>query len=1069
VYLRRFASLMVALFAVSVVRAEPVVVDDFESLEAWTAIPSDGVTASLQATDGVDGKALKLDFDFRQGSGFCVVRRAVPRDLPANYRFSFFVRGDGLPNNLEFKLVDPSGENVWWVNRRAFTLPAEWTFISDKARHFRFAWGPSGGTKLEKLGFIEFAVAASEGGKGSLYIDTLTFEELPPPEPVTKQPRLQFSSASGDAKEITPDESGRLQWSSAPSDAQPVITVDFQQVREFGGLVLEWGPDEYGTDYDVSISTDGKNWEPAGAVRGGNGGRDYLRLPDAEGRQVRIQVTRAAGREGVSLRGIRIQDAAFGETLNAMFRTVAAVSPQGWYPRYFLQKQTPWTVVGVPGDQNEALMDVAGAVEVGKAGFRIEPFLRIGDRLITWADVELAQSLAEGYLPVPSVTWRAPELELEVTALADGKPGASEVLVRYRVKNTSSNDQAGQLLLAVRPFQVLPPWQDLNFDGGVSPIHAVACDDSGVTVGARRVAFDPQPEKSGATAFAGGEIVEHLVLGELPASLSVEDEAGLASAAARFPFVLAPGAEQTAVATVPLHGDTSAGRPMRRLTHSDGESQGDARAARPSGPNGWPERYQRACTSWTHELNRVTLSLPPSGQRVVDTFRSMLGYILINADGPAIQPGWRSYERSWIRDGALTSTALLTTGHAARVRTYLEWYARHQYPDGKVPCVVDARGPDPVPEHDSTGELIYALRKYYRFTGDKAFLEAHWNNVVKGVDYLESLRSQRCTDEYREGPPLKRACYGLVPESISHEGYSAKPMHSYWDGFFTQRGLEDATIIAQILERPELEARFAAVRDAHRKSLYDSIRLAMDTHGIDYIPGCVELGDFDATSTTIAIFPCGQLGSVPEPQLTNTFERYWTFFCQRRDEQIEWENYTPYELRVIGSFVRLGRPERAHALLDFFFRDQRPAGWNHWAEVVWRDPAAPRFIGDMPHTWVGSDYVNAVRSMFVYERESDDALILAAAVAPEWLDGPGVAVGGFPTEYGPISYTLKRKGGRTVLDVQGQLDPGPARIVFCCPAPSPIRSVQLNGRPHKDFADNKITLPAVLPAQVVVE
>ncbi len=226
-YLRRFASLMAALFAVSVVRAEPVVVDDFESLEAWTAIPSDGVTASLQATDGVDGKALKLDFDFRQGSGFCVVRRAVPRDLPANYRFSFFVRGNGLPNNLEFKLVDPSGENVWWVNRRAFTLPAEWTLISDKARHFRFAWGPSGGKKLEKLGVIEFAVAASEGGKGSLYIDTLTFEELPPPEPVTKQPRLQFSSASGDAKEITPDESGRLQWSSAPSDAQPVITVDF--------------------------------------------------------------------------------------------------------------------------------------------------------------------------------------------------------------------------------------------------------------------------------------------------------------------------------------------------------------------------------------------------------------------------------------------------------------------------------------------------------------------------------------------------------------------------------------------------------------------------------------------------------------------------------------------------------------------------------------------------------------------------------------------------------------------------------------------------------------------------
>jgi len=480
-------------------------------------------------------------------------------------------------------------------------------------------------------------------------------------------------------------------------------------------------------------------------------------------------------------------------------------------------------------------------------------------------------------------------------------------------------------------------------------------------------------------------------------------------------------------------------------------------------------RYRSVCDGWRTELNRVKLSLPPSGRKLVDTFRSTQGYILINADGPAIQPGSRSYERSWIRDGAMTSTALLTTGHAEQVRAYLEWFARHQYPDGKVPCVVDARGPDPVPEHDSTGELIYALLKYYRFTRDKAFLEAHLDHVVKGVDYLESLRNQRCTDEYRQGPPLRRACYGLVPESISHEGYSAKPMHSYWDCFFTLRGLEDATTIAKILGRPELEARFAALRDAFRQSLHDSLVLAMETHGIDYIPGCVELGDFDATSTTIAVFPCGLMGFLPEPQLTNTFERYWTFFCQRRDGQLEWENYTPYELRMVGTFVRLGRPERARALLDFFLRDQRPAGWNHWAEVVWRDPDTPRFIGDMPHTWVGSDYINAVRSMFVHEREADNALVLAGAVAPEWLDGPGVAVDGFLTEYGAISYTLTRESGRTVLAAQGRLDPACARIEFCCPAPSPIRSVQLNGRPHEAFAADRITLPPALPVEVIVE
>ena len=36
----------------------------------------------------------------------------------------FRLRGDLPPNNLEFKLVDESGENVWWVNRRRVRVSA---------------------------------------------------------------------------------------------------------------------------------------------------------------------------------------------------------------------------------------------------------------------------------------------------------------------------------------------------------------------------------------------------------------------------------------------------------------------------------------------------------------------------------------------------------------------------------------------------------------------------------------------------------------------------------------------------------------------------------------------------------------------------------------------------------------------------------------------------------------------------------------------------------------------------------------------------------------------------------
>ena len=76
----------------------------------------------------------------------------------------------------------------------------------------------------------------------------------------------------------------------------------------------------------------------------------------------------------------------------------------------------------------------------------------------------------------------------------------------------------------------------------------------------------------------------------------------------------------------------------------------------------------------------------------------------------------------------------------------------------------------------------------------RALLSEHYDAVVRGVEYMESLRAKRLTDEYTlSGDPIMRACIGLMPESISHEGYSAKPMHSYWDDFWALRGYLDAS------------------------------------------------------------------------------------------------------------------------------------------------------------------------------------------------------------------------------------------------------------------------------------
>ncbi len=406
--------------------------------------------------------------------------------------------------------------------------------------------------------------------------------------------------------------------------------------------------------------------------------------------------------------------------------------------------------------------------------------------------------------------------------------------------------------------------------------------------------------------------------------------------------------------------------------------------------------------------------------------KSTLAWILIHRDGPAIQPGSRSYERSWIRDGALTSTALLRLGHEPEVREFLAWYAPHQYPDGKVPCCVDARGADPVPENDSHGELLYLIAEHYRYTRDRAFTERLWPHVEKAVGYIDSLRRQRRTEEYHQ--PGKRAFYGLLPESISHEGYSeqAGPLllgrllgAARAQGRRRAGGGARPSGRAGPLDRdprrvPRRPAGLPAADDRRsRHRLHPRLGRArrLRRHLHDHRPG-----------------PGGGARRPAARELRRTFERYWEEFVARRDGRKEWEAYTPYELRSVGTFVRLGWRERAHELLDFFLADRRPRAWNQWPEVVWRDPRAPKFLGDLPHGWVGSDFLRSFLDLFALEEE--DALVVGAGVPDSWLAGEGVAVRGLRTKWGTLDCAMREDGGGVRVSLGGNLQVPPGGIVI---------------------------------------
>lgn len=1003
--MRRLAVLPLLALAGPAQAQAPRVLDNFSAPAVWRAQASDGVGFTSAPFEG----GLRLDYDFTHGSGYALLRRDLPLDLLANFELRFRLRGHGAANALEVKLTDASSENVWWHRRPDFVPPGQWQTIRIRRRQIDFAWGPTQDRTLRRTAAIEFVVAAgSGGGRGWIAVDDL--EIVPLPEPPAVPPPVRASADAGEGAALAVDGDRSTFW-LAPSGASLILDLGYR--REFGGLVLRWIPSADGgrtwpssgraaSSYDIAFSDDGQSWRDVRAIRRGDGETDWLKLPDSEARYVRLRMNAGLAWDDahgttsdIALTEVEVRPLAFGASDNAFVTAVAAEAPRGAWPRGFVGEQNYWTLVAEPTGGQSGLIDEDGAIELGRGGFSVEPSVYAGTEG-NWASSRATQSLSEGGIPIPTVVRQGEGWALTITGIPDG----DRLVAHYRLRNTSPETQRMVLLLAVRPLQVNSPRQFLNISGGVSPIRNLAWRDDILSVnGAPRVRVAARYRGASAPLVT----LQAFDQPSFPIAWTepVQDPTGLASATIAYHRNVPPGGTLEAALSLGLD------RAPRALALADLPAIEAAAAAR-----------------WRAALGDVRITGPAAARPALDTLRTALAHILAAREGPALRPGSRSYARAWIRDGTMMASALLRMGLDRPAIDFLEYYAPYQYPDGKVPCCVDARGADPVPEHDSDGELIHLVAQVHRYAQDSARLERLWLRVRAAADHIERLRQSTRIPANREG--RNRPLYGLLPPSISHEGYSIRPAYSYWDDFWALTGLDDAAWLAGALGRTEDERLLRGRADEFRADILASLAAAGGVHRIGFIPGAADLGDFDATSTTIALAPAGLQDRLPAAALAATFERYWAEFLDRSDGRRDWDTYTPYEWRNVGALVRLGWRDRANALFDYFMADRRPAGWNQWAEVVGRDPRAPRFIGDMPHGWVASDYVNALLDMLAYERPRDSALVLAAGVPDAWLAGEGISIERLRTPYGLLSYSLRAEGAglRVAWRLDGRAPPG---------------------------------------------
>lgn len=1030
--------------------------DDFHDASAWTVVASDDVQASLRTASGDHGPALCLDFDFGRVTGYVAARRRLPVDWTGRDELRLSVHGAMPVNDLQVKFIDGDGANVWWARRPSFVIAAAPQTLRWRPRQIEFAWGPAADRRLQRTESVELVVASGSGaGRGSVCFDRLGLRALPP-EPDSPIPATARagSAQAGHPAAAAIDDDPASDWQPAASTGDAaILTIDYGRPREFSLLTLRWRDGAAASRYRIALSDDGVRWRDSRAVDRARGSLQRHFLADADARFLQIAVDEPTPRP-VALAAVELDPAA---SADAYFARLAEEAPRGRYPRAYLGEQPYWTVFGVDGGPVASLLGEDGAVEPVPGVGAVEPFLQEGGRVLAWSDVTTRQSLRGGDLPMPAVRWRADRLSLDIEAFAIGLPGAAVVrrgvpagaplqlprsvqaIVRYRLRNTSAKPLEVTLALAWRPFQVNPPTQFLAHPGGASRIGRLAWDGRALQVdGQRRLQPLTRPASVRLEPLAAGPAADWL--GEEAsagrpdtrrrdgldtAPSEVVDPAGFPSAVLRFPMRLRPGQAREVSIVLPVSG----------------------KAPAPS-PASLAAAERREAAHWRERLDRVRITGPVEVTQIAQTLRSTLGQVLVNRSGPALQPGARAYARSWIRDGALTSSALLRLGQDDVVRDFLLWYAPFQFVSGKIPCCATLRGADPVPENDSDGEFVFAAAELWRYTADAATAARLWPHVRAATAHLEALRqSERRPENLGDD---RRAYYGLMPPSISHEGYSDRPAYSYWDDFWAAIGYRSGALLAAGLGHREDARRIAAQRDEFTADLLASLAASTRRHHLDLIPGAADRGDVDPTSSSIALSPGDLLGTLPEDLVRHTFDRYWRDFLERRDGGQPWEAYTPYEWRNVGALVRLGERERALQAMAFFYRDRRPVGWQQWAEVVGRAPRQPRFIGDMPHGWVASDQIRSVLDLFAYEDAAAQRLVLAAGVPMAWFDGPGMRLQDLRTPWGRLSWQARRRhsaGRQQVIDIEvGRLRRVPSGgIELRGPWPAASR-VRIDGR-----------------------
>lgn len=682
-----------------------------------------------------------------------------------------------------------------------------------------------------------------------------------------------------------------------------------------------------------------------------------------------------------------VPNAALAGDWAQVLRYLAALHPDWYVPAWARSGAVVWTVLGLPRARDEALVGPDGSLQPQNASYSFTPVLydvKAGQLLrpeydfATEAWQGVTWRLHDDALPIVEWSWDpGSQLSLANDSLVwRGRDDSPTAYSRIRVANRGNQARRLRLYVLVRPYRL---------NGNLSRADKIEVAGTDVTVDGRLFArLSSAPAASGTCPLLDGDVSQWAARGEVPLG-GGQPSRGPAAAALAWDIALEPGQQWALEIAAPQARDGN----LNPMTFA--QALGEAAA--------W----------WRDRIGRTKWNLPEP--RVANAARANAAYMLVSMDGDQPHPGPLNYDAFWCRDSAYQIAAMLRMGLFEEARAAAEVYVKIQRPDGEFPSIVSSDY-NPVGPHewDAQGQGIYSLVQVYRFTRDRAWLERIYPTLRRACEFLERVRLENTTDEVRQKPPPLCYAFGILTPSVSAEDLGPGDWHHYWDDFWAVLGWRDAEYAARQLGREDDARWMKTAGDELLSATMESIRQVMAHYGIDYIPNGPEDKDSSsmARGTSPGLWP-GMILDPDDPLTIRSFDVYWQKWIEPTGGgYVHWGSVWGYGMELAACYVLLGQRERAWTMLRWHLDHQSAPGVYAWGESF--DPKTGRFRGgDMPHTWVGADYINLLRTCLMYEK--GDQLVLLAGVPAEWLRGQkAFSVAGMPTYWGDLDMTVTPAG-----------------------------------------------------------